>query len=116
MFIAYVIVAALMSAVLLASAGAKLTKKKSLVDQMVALDVPIGILPFLGAAQLAGTVGLISGIWWAPLGVAAAVGVLLYFIGAVGSHLRARDFRGMPPAAVLGTVAAVLVGLGAATL
>jgi hypothetical protein len=58
MFIAYVIVAALMSAVLLASAGAKLTKKKPLVDQMVALDVPIGILPFLSLDPQINRVGV----------------------------------------------------------
>lgn len=40
-----------------------------------------------------------------PLGVAAAVGVTLYFIGAVISHLRVKDFE-LAPAAVLALVAA----------
>lgn len=40
MFITYAIVAALMSAVLLASAGAKFTRPTRLVDQMSTLGLP----------------------------------------------------------------------------
>lgn len=116
MFIAYVIVAALLSVVLLASAGAKFTRPKRLVDQMSTLSVPFGMLPFLGVTQIAGAGGLIVGLWWGPLGVAAAVGVTLYFIGAVATHLRVSDVKGAPPAAVLAIAAAVLIGLRAATL
>ncbi|MFI6339050.1 DoxX family protein [Streptomyces sp. NPDC050535] len=116
MFIAYAVVAALMSAVLLASAGAKFTRPKRLVDQMSTLALPFGMLPFLGAAQIAGVAGLVVGLWWGPLGIAAAVGLTLYFIGAVTTHLHVSDFKGAPPAAVLAIVAAVLIGLRAATL
>ncbi|MFF2124052.1 DoxX family protein [Streptomyces olivochromogenes] len=82
MFIAYAIVATLMSAVLLASAGAKFTRPKRLVDQMSTVGLPFGMLPFLGMAQIAGAGGLIIGLWWGPLGIAAALGLTLYFIGA----------------------------------
>lgn len=116
MFIAYVILAALMSAVLLSSAAAKFTRPKRLVTQMSTLAIPYSLLPFLGAVQIAGAVGLIAGSWWAPMGIAAAVGVTLYFLGAVAAHLRVKDFPGIPPAAAL-AVAAVIVGLlRAATL
>lgn len=54
MFIVYAIVAALMSAVLLASAGAKFTRPKRLVEQMSTLGLPYGVLPFLGVVQIAG--------------------------------------------------------------
>ncbi|MFD9428388.1 MULTISPECIES: DoxX family protein [unclassified Streptomyces] len=55
-------------------------------------------------------VGLVIGIWWAPLGIAAGVGVVLHFVGAVGAHLRRSDFTGTPNAAVLLLVAvAVLI-------
>ncbi|MFE4819483.1 MULTISPECIES: DoxX family protein [Streptomyces] len=116
MFIVHAIVAALMSAVLLASAGAKFTRPKRLVDQMSTVGLPFGMLPFLGVAQIAGAGGLIIGLWWAPLGIAAALGLTLYFIGAVVAHLRVSDFKGAPPAAVLTIVAVVLIGLRAATL
>jgi len=116
MFLAYVIVAALISAVLLASAGAKFTRPKRLVDQMSTVGLPFTMLPFLGVAQIAGAGGLIAGLWWGALGIAAAVGLTLYFIGAVATHLRVGDFKGAPPAAVLAIVALVLLGLRAATL
>ncbi|WP_278262234.1 DoxX family protein [Nocardia sp. AG03] len=115
-FLAYVIIAAVLSAVLLVSAGAKFTRPKRLVDQMSTLALPFRMLPFLGAVQIAGAVGLVAGVWWGPLGVAAAVGVTLYFLGAVATHLRVGDFAGIPPAAVLAGVAVVTGGLRAATL
>ncbi|MFD0310222.1 DoxX family protein [Streptomyces sp. NPDC127119] len=116
MFIAYAIVAALMSAVLLTSAGAKFTRPKRLVDQMSAIGLPYGVLPFLGIAQTAGTGGLVIGLWWAPLGIAAAIALTLYFIGAVAAHLRARDYKGAPPAAVLTAVAIALIALRVSSL
>ncbi|WP_345155048.1 DoxX family protein, partial [Nonomuraea rubra] len=36
--------------------------------------------------------GLAAGLWLKPLAVAAAAGLTLLLIGAVGFHLRARDF------------------------
>ncbi|MFD3586661.1 DoxX family protein [Streptomyces sp. NPDC058683] len=116
MSIAYAVLTALMSAVLLASAGAKFIRPKRLVDQMSTLGLSYGVLPFLGVAQIAGAGGLVVGLRWAPLGVAAAVGLALYFIGAVATHLRVGDFKGAPPATVLAISAAVLVGLRVATL
>ncbi|WUH89666.1 DoxX family protein [Streptomyces sp. NBC_00433] len=74
------------------------------------------MLPFLGAAQTAGAGGLVTGLWWGPLGITAAVGLTLYFIGAVATHLRASDYRGAPPAAVLTTVAITLIALRSSTL
>ena len=47
--------------------------------------------------------------WW-PIGIAAAVGVVLYFIGAVGAHLRVKD-RNFGPALVLLVVAVVALVL-----
>ncbi|MFF2327343.1 MULTISPECIES: DoxX family protein [unclassified Streptomyces] len=116
MFITYAIVAALMSAVLLASAGAKFTRPKRLVDQMSTLGLPYGVLPFLGVAQIAGAGGLVVGLWWGPLGIAAAIGLTLYFIGAVAAHLRASDYKGAPPAVVLTAVAIALIALRSSTL
>ncbi|MFH8469167.1 DoxX family protein [Streptomyces sp. NPDC017991] len=116
MFITYAIVAAVMSAVLLASAGAKFTRPKRLVDQMSTLGLPDGVLPFLGVAQIAGAGGLVIGLWWGPLGIASAVGLALYFIGAVATHLRVGDYKGAPPAAVLTAAAVALIALRSASL
>ncbi|MFE6922930.1 DoxX family protein [Nocardia sp. NPDC057663] len=116
MFIVYAIIAALMSVVLLASAGAKFTRPQRLVDQVSTLGLPYSVLPFLGLAQIAGGGGLIIGLWWEPVGIAAAVGLALYFIGAVATHLRVGDYKGALPAAVLTAVAIVLAAARSVTL
>jgi hypothetical protein len=44
----------------------------------------------LGALKLAGAAGLLVGLAGLPaIGIAAATGLVLYFIGAVIAHLRA---------------------------
>jgi hypothetical protein len=45
-----------------------------------------GAVPPQAGAELSPAIGL----FWRPLG-AAAIGVILCFIGAIGSHLRVRD-------------------------
>jgi DoxX-like family len=55
------------------------------------VGVPRSWLPALGAAKLAGAVGLVVGVLGVPaLGFAAAAGLVLFFVGAVVTHLRAR--------------------------
>jgi DoxX-like family len=54
------------------------------------VGVPRSWLPPLAAVKLAGTVGLVAGLVGLPtLGTAAAVGLVLFFVGAVVTHLRA---------------------------
>ncbi|MER5862030.1 DoxX family protein [Kitasatospora sp. NPDC002040] len=114
MFIAYVVIAVLLSLVLLFSAYSKLTRESSVTESMAKLAVPLGLLPFLATCEIAGALGLLAGIWVTPLAVAAAVGVVLYFVGAVGAHLRKADLKGTPPAAVLLVVSAAVLVLGIA--
>ena len=54
------------------------------------VGVPRSWLPALGATKLAGAGGLLAGLAGLPaLGIAAAAGLVLYFGGAVVTHLRA---------------------------
>jgi hypothetical protein len=47
------------------------------------------------------------------IGTAAAIGLILYFVGAIFTHLRARDYSIGPAAALLLlAVAALMLGLG----
>lgn len=71
---------------------------------------PENLLWALGVLEVAGAAGLITGLFWWPLGVAAATGVTLYFVGAVISHLRVRD-REWQPAVVMGLIAVAVVAL-----
>ncbi len=60
------------------------------------VGVPRSWLPFLATAKLAGAAGLVLGLVAAPgLGVAAAVGLVAFYVGAVAAHLRARVFHNL---------------------
>ncbi|MCY0925699.1 DoxX family protein [Streptomyces sp. H27-H1] len=113
MFIAYAVVAGLLALVLLASATFTLQRNPAITANMERVGVPDSWLPRLAALKVAGAIGLVAGLWLTPLGIAAAVGVTLYFIGAVLTHLRAKDYE-LAPAAVLAVVAAAALTLRAA--
>ncbi|MFD4293461.1 DoxX family protein [Rhodococcus sp. NPDC058505] len=67
------------------------------------------LLP-LGLVKAAGVVGLLVGIVVPAIGVAAAVGLVLYFTCAVAAHLRVRWYRTLPfPAGFLLLAVAALV-------
>lgn len=105
------VVATLLLALLaLASAVAKLGREARVFDNLTRAGVPARAFPYLAGLLLVGAVGLLVGLWWPPLAVAAAVGLTLYFLGAVGAHLRARDDSFVPPL-VLTVLSSVVLGL-----
>jgi hypothetical protein len=76
------------------------------------LGLSRGLSRFIGACQLAGALGLIGGLFWRPLGIAAAVGFLLMMVGAVIAHRRVRDsvLATLPAVVVFGVTAFVFGG------
>jgi hypothetical protein len=57
------------------------------------VGVPQSWLPRLAALKAAGAIGLVLGLAGVPvLGIAAAAGLVLFFIGAIIAHLRARVY------------------------
>ena len=91
MFIAAAIVSSLLALALLASGRGKLVRDPQVMKIMTKVGVPDDKLWLLAAAEIAGAVGLVAGLFWWPIGVAAATGVVLYFLGAIASHLRVKD-------------------------
>ncbi len=75
------------------SAYAVLTHQSWVVDNLAEYGVPRRWWAWLGIAKALGTAGLIAGIWLPTLGLAAAVGLALYFVGAVLTVLHARAYR-----------------------
>jgi DoxX-like family len=59
------------------------------------VGVPLKFFPLLAACEFAGALGLLAGISWPPLGIAGGIGLVLYFVGAVVSHLHVGDFKGL---------------------
>ncbi|MGO9273783.1 MAG: DoxX family protein [Terriglobia bacterium] len=70
------------------------------------VGVPLKYFPLLAACEFAGALGLVAGIRWPALGVAAAIGLVLYFVGAIVSHLRVGDIKGIGSAAFMLVLAA----------
>jgi len=70
------------------------------------VGIPLKYFPALAACEFAGAVGLVLGIWWPLLGMAAGIGLVLYFVGATLSHLRVNDVKGIGPAVFMLAVAA----------
>ncbi|MBO0516622.1 DoxX family protein [Streptomyces beijiangensis] len=113
---AYVVVAALLAALLAFSAKVKLAgDTEAAASTMSRLGLPNTWLRPLGLVEAAGALGLLAGIAYLPLGIAAGVGVVLFFIGAVTIHLRAGDRKGAasPGVLVLIAVLPALFGLAA---
>ena len=70
----------------------------------------------IGVAELAAAVGLILGLVWHPIGVAAALGMALLVGGAVMMHLRAGDsLKHMAPALVILLVTVVYLVVATTT-
>jgi len=80
------------------------------------VGVPLRYFPLLAACEFAGAVGLVVGIWWPLVGIAAGIGLVLYFVGAIASHLRGGDFKGIGPAAFMLVVAAGALALRVLTI
>ena len=58
----------------------------------IKVGVPTSWLPVLGTLKTAGALGLLLGLLGVPyIGVAAAIGLVLFFLGAIGFHLRAHE-------------------------
>ncbi|MGW5423660.1 DoxX family protein [Streptomyces sp. NPDC003943] len=113
----FAVVTVFMSALLLVSAGVLGdVPRPQRLGQMSTLGVPQSMMAFLIGAQIAGAAGVIAGLWWGPVGIAAAIGLTLYFAGAVAFHLRVGDRKGASPAVVLTMASVALIVLRAAAL
>jgi hypothetical protein len=116
MFVATVVVSLLLAAALAGSAIRKLSHQPPVVQTYLRVGVPEDKLNYLAAILLAGAAGLALGLLWAPLGVAAAIGVTCYFIAAIGFHVRSGDTAHLPMPAALLVTAAVALALRVVTV
>lgn len=67
-------------------------KAKFTVEPLAEYGVPRAWWNWLGAAKAAGAVGLLVGYAVPAIGIAAAIGLVLYFLGAVITVLRAKAY------------------------
>ncbi|MFJ9577871.1 DoxX family protein [Streptomyces sp. NPDC101191] len=85
-------------------------RAKFVVEPLAEYGVPRRIWNLLGAAKLAGAIGLLVGYAVPAVGIAAAIGLVLYFAGAVITVIRARAYAHAPfPLIYMAPAVAVLV-------
>ncbi|WP_262699531.1 MULTISPECIES: DoxX family protein [Streptomyces] len=113
MFVGYVIAAVLVTVMLVFSGRGLIVKDERVMASLSAVQVSDSWRLPLAAVKFAGALGLAAGIVFRPLGIVAAVGVVLFFLGAVGAHLRVKDGKGaaFPVALVVVSAAPLLFGL-----
>jgi DoxX-like family len=94
MFTAYLVVTLLAIAANAFSGVAAMVHFKPIIPGMVRAGVPESWLTFpIGTLKTAGAAGLLLGLAGVPLvGTAAAIGLVLFFVCAVYTHLRAGDY------------------------
>jgi uncharacterized membrane protein YphA (DoxX/SURF4 family) len=110
MFIALVIASIVLAAMCVASATMKLKRdERSVAAINGTVGVPLRLFPALATLELAGAAGILIGLWLEPVGIAAAIGLVAYFVCAIVAHLRVHDTKGLTaPLAPLVLAIAVL--------
>lgn len=89
----YVVITVITIVINVGIAIADFARAKFVLANSAEVGVPASWLPALGTLKAAGGVGLLLGLLGiGPLGIAAAAGLVLFFIGAVGAHIRARVY------------------------
>ncbi|MFF1919052.1 DoxX family protein [Streptomyces sp. NPDC058221] len=91
LFILFTAVTVLTAAANTMSAVLDFRRYEPILVNMEKAGVPVSSLFGLGVLKAAGAAGLLLGFAVPLIGTAAAAGLALFFIGAVGVHLRARD-------------------------
>ena len=77
----------------LSIALADFASAKFVLNNSAEVGVSTRWLPMLGALKAAGAAGLLLGLLAVrPIGIAAALGLVVFFISAVAAHVRARVF------------------------
>ncbi|MET8625254.1 DoxX family protein [Kitasatospora sp. NPDC004669] len=115
MSIAYVFVAVAAIAANAGIAAADFAGAPFVLANSAEVNVPRSWIPRLAALKAAGAAGLLIGlVAFPPLGIVAAVGLVLFYIGAVATHVRTRVLHNLYfPAGYL-TLAVATLALSAA--
>ena len=112
MFAATAILSGLLAFVFGAAAIGKLTKMKAELDKASRLRISWSRYRLIAVPEAAAAAGLLAGFVIAPLGVAAATGLVVLMAGALAFRIRVRDRIPL----LLGDAAILILAGAAATL
>src|ERR1700759_4795454 len=110
----FVTISLLLAAACLLPAAGKLTGQPRMRKSAAHFGSPWPRSRLVGVPELAAAAGILIGLWWHPLGLAAAAGMSLLLLGAITAHRKAADStKEMAPAllALLLTLAYLTIAL-----
>jgi hypothetical protein len=97
----FVTISLLLAVACLLPAAGKLTGQPRMRKSAAHFGIPWSRYRLIGAAELAAAAGILIGLWWHPLGLAAAAGMALLLVGAIIAHRKAADsVKDIAPAVV----------------
>ena len=109
---ALLIFAAILGIMAVVSGLGKLSMKENVVEVLNHVGLNERQIRLLGTIEILGSSGLLIGIWLPILGLLAALGFVVYFVGAVIAHIRVRDgIKAMGPAILLTVISIIVLGL-----
>jgi hypothetical protein len=111
MIAAYIAVTILAASAYAYAAYMNFVRDESVIAVAEKVRVPQSWMLPLGSLLATGALGLLAGFAVPVIGTAAAVGLVLYFLGAVFAHLRVHDQFGGAAIFLLIAVAALSVSL-----
>ena len=87
----FITISLLLAAACLLPATGKLTGNPKMRKSAAHFGITWPRYRLIGAAELAAAAGVLAGLWWHPLGVAAAAGMTVLLLGALITHRRTAD-------------------------
>jgi uncharacterized membrane protein YphA (DoxX/SURF4 family) len=98
----YIALSIVLAAACFVPASAKLLGHPKMQKSAAHFGIPWPRYRLIGVAELAAAAGVLGGLWWHPLGVAAAAGMVVLLIGALITHRRVLDSaKQMAPALLI---------------
>jgi uncharacterized membrane protein YphA (DoxX/SURF4 family) len=111
MFVTTIVPSVLLAGAFVGSAAAKLASNKQSMQIRDRLGVTPRLWRAVGVLELTAAIGVVIGLAVPALGIAAAAGLILLLVGAIGAHARAHDMRHAAPAVLL-----LLITIGVAVV
>ncbi|RKS68336.1 DoxX-like protein [Actinomadura pelletieri DSM 43383] len=96
MEIAFIVVTVVAAAASAYSTVNHFVRPEWIVRNFTGYGVPLAWLPPLGVLKAAGVAGLLIGLAYRPVAIVAATGLVVFYLGAIVTVIRARFYSHIP--------------------